>query len=574
MNTSSAPRQLILLCDGTNNNLTGGHADTNVVKLCELLKAASPDGRRLLHYDPGVGHAGGLPGATGWDRLKRRMERLAGLAFGGGVYENMAESYLFLMRNYQPGDQIFIFGFSRGAFTARSIAGLVNQFGVLQSHMESMLPTLLHVYFADRGDRRRWDEISAQAARLFTDEREREVDIEFVGVWDTVASVGMWPFGAKFSALPKPEGKGFIHVRQALALDEHRLQFMPRLYARDNGPFMSRSGREGSLVQLWFPGAHCDVGGGYPPPDAALSDAALAWLTSEAVLCGLRLDDGAGRALDSEALLMRRLSEIAEPVLPTGRRLLAHSELCRTPWWALSGMSVRDTTRVVMDNGDQMVLQPQAHTPAPACVVDSCWSGARTPVLFWYSLGLLPLIVLALGQLLYGAPDTGPLSGDLRESLDKVLAYLGSNADFQRWQLSFWQFGQGAQNFASPRWALFWDLGLIVCYSIPFSWLAARAFAKKVGRRHAGDGDRPGLNKLGLALPLAVFADLGENFCGLLCITASVNQVELLAGLLHLLMAICSLLKWLGLAGLLVLVSGIGLPTLRSEPMAVAQPRR
>lgn len=565
MDSRSSPRQLILLCDGTNNNLTGGYADTNVVKLCELLRAASPDGRRLLHYDPGVGHAGALPGATGWDRLKRRMERLAGLAFGGGVYENMAESYLFLMRNYQPGDQIFILGFSRGAFTARSIAGLVNQFGVLQPHMESMLPTLLHVYFADRGDRRRWDQISSQAARLFTEEREREVDIEFVGVWDTVASVGMWPFGAKFSALPKPEGKSFIHVRQALALDEHRHQFMPRLYARDNGPFTSRSGRDGSLVQLWFPGAHCDVGGGYQSADASLSDVALAWLASEAVQCGLRLDDGAGRQLDSEALLMQRLSEVVVTVPPPQQRPLAHSELCRTPWWALSGMSVRDTTRVVMDNGDQMKLQPLAHKPEHAVVIDSCWSGAGTSAQFWYCLGLLPLIALVLGQLLHGAPDTGSLLGDLRESWDKSLVYLSSNLDFQRWQLSFWRLGQGAQAFASPRWALFWDLGLIVCYASPLSWLAARAFAQRAGQRHAGDGDRPGLNKLGLALPLAVFADLGENLCGLLCITAAFNDVDLLAGLLHLMMAICSLLKCLGLGGLLLLVSVMALPASESS---------
>ena len=148
-------RQIVLLCDGTNNNLTGQHEDTNVVKLCTLL-AADPDPQRLVFYDPGVGNPGELPGATTWDQFRRTLDRVSGLAFGRGVYENMVESYLFLMRHYRPGDQIFIFGFSRGAFTARSVAGLVNLFGILRPHMESMVPTLLHVYFADRNNSPQW----------------------------------------------------------------------------------------------------------------------------------------------------------------------------------------------------------------------------------------------------------------------------------------------------------------------------------------------------------------------------------------------------------------------------------
>ena len=102
-NPDQAPRQLVLLCDGTNNNLTGRRNDTNLVKLAELL-AASPDAQRLLCYDPGVGNPGELPGATTWDQLQRRLERIGGLAFGRGVFENMAESYLFLMRHYSSGE--------------------------------------------------------------------------------------------------------------------------------------------------------------------------------------------------------------------------------------------------------------------------------------------------------------------------------------------------------------------------------------------------------------------------------------------------------------------------------------
>ena len=216
---ASSARQLVVFCDGTNNNLTGGRNDTNTVKLCELL-AGSADGAQLVFYDPGVGNPAELPGSTLVDGWHRWSERLAGLAFGRGVYENIAESYLFLMRNYRSGDEIYIFGFSRGAFTARSVAGLVNQFGILQPHMESMVITLVHVYFSDRSlDPAAARGIAAQTARLFVAPDARNVELQFVGVWDTVASVGMWPFSARFTALPTVGGKRFRHVRQALALD-------------------------------------------------------------------------------------------------------------------------------------------------------------------------------------------------------------------------------------------------------------------------------------------------------------------------------------------------------------------
>ena len=208
------PRQLILCCDGTNNNLTGGHNDTNVVKLCRLL-AARDDDAQTVFYDPGVGNPGELPGATQWDKLRRSVQRYAGLAFGRGVYENMSECYHFLMTHYRPGDQICVFGFSRGAFTARSVAGLVNQFGILKPHMESMVITLIHVYFSDRSlDPAAAKGITAQTARLFVAPDARNVELQFVGVWDTVASVGMWPFSAQFRRWLRSRDSGFRGLGQ------------------------------------------------------------------------------------------------------------------------------------------------------------------------------------------------------------------------------------------------------------------------------------------------------------------------------------------------------------------------
>src|SRR5262245_40757095 len=271
-------RQLVLLCDGTNNNLTGAENDTHVVALAELLRA-DPDAERVVFYDPGVGNPGELPGTTAWDKARRLAERIDGLAFGRGVFDNIAEGYLFLMRHWRDADdQIWLFGFSRGAFTARSIGGLVNRFGLLEPHLEAMVPTLLHLYFSDATPR--GDAIARQATRLFAEAPRRLPYIEFVGVWDTVQTVGTWPFSLRIKAKPTLRGKQFVHVRQALALDEHRAQFVPRAYAEDNGPIAAAGGRQGSVSQLWFRGAHCDVGGGYRLADSALARAPLVWLVS------------------------------------------------------------------------------------------------------------------------------------------------------------------------------------------------------------------------------------------------------------------------------------------------------
>ena len=331
METAST-RQIVICCDGTNNNLTGRMRDTNVVKLCQLL-SDDPKSEVLTFYDPGVGNPGELPGATVWDTITRRAERIAGLAFGRGVYENMAECYQFLMDHYRPGDQIYIFGFSRGAFTARSVAGLINQFGVLRAHMRSMVPTLIHTYFADRGSSEAQRKaIAAQTCKLFAPSDAQYVEIHFVGVWDTVASVGMWPFSAKFTAIPTIKGKRFRHVRQALALDEHRAQFEPRLYVDDNGTYQTENASVATLEQRWFRGVHCDVGGGYGNGDTAISDEALAWLLFEAVTCGLRLESN-GNALGSEAAV---LSAVALDY-PQSTNITIHSELYSNCLWALMG---------------------------------------------------------------------------------------------------------------------------------------------------------------------------------------------------------------------------------------------
>jgi uncharacterized protein (DUF2235 family) len=567
-----APRQLIVLCDGTNNNLTGAERDTHVVLLAELLRE-HPDAARLVFYDPGVGNPGQVPGTTLWDKLLRQYQRLEGLAFGRGVFHNIAEGYLFLMRHWRDHDedQIWLFGFSRGAFTARSIAGMVNRFGILAPRMESMVPTLLHLYFAD--DSAQVRAISQQATRLFALDAQRRPRLHFVGVWDTVATVGTWPFGLRIKAQPTLQGKHFVHVRQALALDEHRAQFIPRAYAQDNGPTTLAGSEAGSVEQLWFRGAHCDVGGGYAPLDSALARAPLAWLLAEAVRCGLRLRDDQGQPLDSEARVehaaartFERTSGQPDPVAGGQAQPLVHCQLRETPLWALSGMALRDTRVAAIDDAPPVPVRMAEHASVarwqPAFPRDTAWRSARPPLHWWLALVLCGLFLLALGQMQTGLPP-GHIDAwaSVRLWFTEALPYLRENAAFQRWQLTAWVsldegWWRALGRFASPRTALAWDLAFIASYAVVLSFAVSRAFAHAARFNRVGQAVPPWLNRLGWALPLLVIADLGENAVSWLAITLGHHEQWLLSWFARAAMAAASVVKFVGLAGVLALVIG------------------
>ena len=263
-------RNLVLFCDGTNNTLTGGIEDTNVLKLFGYLRSQQPTIESLLYYDPGVGSPDAAPPTGLIDLIKRRWARIAGLASGQGVYDNIGEGYRFLMRHVDEriDDRIFCFGFSRGAFTARAIVGMVNLFGILRPEHEELIPTLVRIYFSQppieeqaegRKHWRRWlarfvhrgfarpgqegargaqggeEATAASRNRLAEQVRRnfaRPADVFWVGVWDTVESVGLPPFGSRDNPATATfaDKKHMLHVRHALAFDEHRLTFLPRVY--------------------------------------------------------------------------------------------------------------------------------------------------------------------------------------------------------------------------------------------------------------------------------------------------------------------------------------------------------
>lgn len=548
-------RQLVLLCDGTNNNLTGAANDTHLVTLAELLRA-DPDAERVTFYDPGVGNPGELPGTTLWDKARRLFERINGLAFGSGVFDNIAEGYLFLMRHWRSDqDQIWLFGFSRGAFTARSIGGLVNRFGILQPHMEPMVPTLLHQYFSESTPL--GDAIAQQASRLFAEAPQRKPFIEFVGVWDTVQTVGTWPFSLRMKARPTLQGKRFIHVRQALALDEHRAQFVPRAYAEDNGPITAAEGKPGSISQQWFRGAHCDVGGGYTLASSALARTPLVWLVSQAVSCGLRLHH-AGQPLSSEgatetavAQVVQRAGHGPDPVASGQASRLVHCQLHTTPLWALTGMALRDSRRVAIDDAPDVPVRTAEH-PAVAqwdaqFPKDSVWRSSGLTAWWWGFLAAACSLTVILGWLLVGHEAS-------------VRQYLEANWRLQCWQLTaifstdhtWWD--PNALTFGAPRWAVVWDFVLIVCYAYVLATLASRAFAHAAGFNRHGRPAPKALNVLGWALPLMVFADLAENAFTWFALTLGHLELWWLAWICRLGMALGAAAKFVGLAGVLALI--------------------
>jgi len=546
-------RQLVLCFDGTNNNLTGRAADTNVVKLLELL--APEPGRQLVYYDPGVGNPANIPGVTFWDKWKGKAERLWGLAFGKGIYENMAEAYLFLMRQWQAGDDLYVFGFSRGAFTARSVAGMVARFGILDRSMEGLVPTLVHLYFADyRKAKARYDAIRAQIGQSFCTPEGARASVWFVGVWDTVESVGA-PFSRRrIQASSSIIGKRFQHVRQALALDEHRRSFSPRPYYVHPTHDYAATGQ--SIRQLWWSGAHSDVGGGYTQADALLSDRCLLWMAQQAWEMGLRLSPrvlhGDGTFdLDAAAAAMRAGASQGPP-----RPALVHSETFSEAYWALSGLGVRDFHLAFGEPGDPPPLPPRQQ-PAPAEPPLQLQHGTVMRPAFALRIAGAALAALVF-SLLHGAAISGDtlLAGmrgwtDVQGLLDGMARLWQANADFARWQLLWWQ--QGADAYARmpvalphPLWAFWADLALILSYGYLLAQALSRGFANWAGLRNVHQPPPRLLNLLGWSGALIVFADLAENLLTLGVLAAAWLGWPPVQAALAGLMSLASALKWFG----------------------------
>jgi uncharacterized protein (DUF2235 family) len=278
-------KRLIVCCDGTWNRAdqqsAGEPCPTNVVKLA--YRIAKRDGAgvpQVVHYDHGVG--------TG-----NSLDRLTGGAFGQGLEENIHSAYRFLVANYEDGDEIFLFGFSRGAFTARSVAGMVRNCGILKRESVRHYTDAIALYRDTvRGPD---DPFSVDFRGAHCVCGDRGVPIRFIGVWDTVGALGIPVRGLRALTRGKhqfhdTELSGSVqHAFHALAIDERRAPFTPTLWYQKPKP-------DQTVEQVWFAGVHSDVGGGYPR--AGLSDIALEWMLDRAThVGGLALDTLPGHHL-------------------------------------------------------------------------------------------------------------------------------------------------------------------------------------------------------------------------------------------------------------------------------------
>ena len=271
MAENNKARKLIVCCDGTWNTPkqedNGVPSPTNVYK---LYRAISDIPEQLTYYHPGIGTEG------------HAVERILDGAFGSSIGEHIQSAYYWLAENYRQADQIYLFGFSRGAFTVRSLAGMLNSCGLLDFDKLAV-------------QKRRWARVKAAYKAYRQGDLSfwegKKVAVKFLGVWDTVGALGIPDDAEVLNALFDNKDKWKFHdtalgdhieiARHAIALDEKRSSFTCTRW--------SNAGQHKDAKEMWFPGVHSDVGGGYE--DSSLSDVALNWMLKEAKEGGLEFKD-------------------------------------------------------------------------------------------------------------------------------------------------------------------------------------------------------------------------------------------------------------------------------------------
>ncbi len=263
-------KRLVLCCDGTWNSPVRASV-SNIEKIARSVHTGiGPDGvQQMVFSVEGVG-------ARGY-----RVDALLGGAFGYGLSRNVVAGYRDLALNYEPGDEIYVFGFSRGAYTARSVAGMIASVGLLTADAladrgAGNLLAEAEALYRDRSPARR-----ANAAGFREKHCYPQVPLTFLGVFDTVGALGVPGITRQRSRFHDVRLSSTVAcARQALAIDERRLTFEPCLWDVPVG-----DDRPGGVKQVWFPGGHSDVGGETASP--GLSDVALLWMMGEAAACGL-----------------------------------------------------------------------------------------------------------------------------------------------------------------------------------------------------------------------------------------------------------------------------------------------
>lgn len=294
-------KNIVVLSDGTGKQ--GGFGEnTNVYKLFNMLEDRTPD--QITFYDPGIGVHGVVAKVTGL-----------------GMSKNICDCYRFIFDHFEAGDRIFLFGFSRGAATVRSLSGFIHLFGILPNSCTNLIERAYKIYEIEDSVEREFE-----AKKLLGVNHTMWTRIQFLGCWDTVSALGVpdRKLDALIDKIPQFRhhfhdlklSKTVVHARHALAIDDERKEFHPVLWDSDIEP-------DQTLKQVWFCGMHTDVGGGYK--ESQLSDIPFQWMLNEAVNAGLRLYKGNSVTFDPNVngFMHDSMETIWE-------RLIYH---CEPRWW-------------------------------------------------------------------------------------------------------------------------------------------------------------------------------------------------------------------------------------------------
>lgn len=259
------PKNIVVFSDGTGQE-GGEGANTNIYKLFNMIEDRTS--QQISFYDPGLG--------TGW-------RKLSGNVGGAGISKNILECYTFIFENFEAGDQIYLFGFSRGAATVRSLTSFIHYFGIIPKSRPELIKQAYKIYKIENEPKRKRkaDEFVSKHHTMWT-------RIKFLGCYDTVAALGLpiKPLSVLMNKIPGVQHKfqnfklneTVENAYQALAIDDERKTFHPILWDPEALPYQT-------IKQVWFCGMHTDVGGGYDEQE--LSDIPFSWMKEMAVNHGL-----------------------------------------------------------------------------------------------------------------------------------------------------------------------------------------------------------------------------------------------------------------------------------------------
>jgi uncharacterized protein (DUF2235 family) len=310
-------KNIAICCDGTGNEISENIS--NVLKLYRVLrKTDKTEPHQVVFYDPGVGT---LARPDPWRKVVQDTVTVLGLATGYGLDDNVLAGYEFLINNYEDDDDIYLFGFSRGAYTVRVLAGLIHKIGLLSPQQLNLAGAALTAYKQFSTSAERFD-VALNQSQLVDSDDDSEQDgpvakddqaaqfarivssrwptIKFLGVWDTVASIIVpRPDRFYFPSLQKlayTQHNPSVRVfRQAISIDERRRMFRLDPWTQSQTFMRNRFSKTNNAepqdsLQVWFSGVHADIGGGYAEKESGLSKFPLIWMIDEAVKCGLSVN--------------------------------------------------------------------------------------------------------------------------------------------------------------------------------------------------------------------------------------------------------------------------------------------